>query len=361
MPDFALKIISDSGSSFVIGGYGVHFGDADLAGDRFTKSTDFWLDRITQNPPVLYQHGQDAKLKRTTVGRVTSTRVDDAGMWIEAQISAAKEYGEMIRTLVAKGVLGWSSGSVPHLVQRVKSDTRGVTEITSWPIVEFSLTPTPAEPRTVGVKELKMLATSDPLLETIARDAELAAAKEAKVAMADLPDIAFAHIASGGTLDDEAKTFPRAKRQYPHHDESGAVDHEMLHQSLASARKAHASSEAIAHLKLHALAASVHDDPPEHDEAHTKKWSGKAPSELLALSMELADLANEVATQHNAMELLGTDTKGGARIRPELCQLLEEAETRLHRVIDWAKTVDRGADGRARVNRLRTELQLMEV
>ena len=50
-------------------------------------------------------------------------------------------------------MLGWSSGSVPHLVQRTKGSLPGTQKITSWPIVELSLTPTPAEPRTIGVRE----------------------------------------------------------------------------------------------------------------------------------------------------------------------------------------------------------------
>lgn len=167
-----LKILSDSGSTFKVGGYGVVFGGRDLTGDRFTAKTDFWLDKIGTTPMVLYQHGRDDTIKRTVVGKVTSTRVDDVGLWVEAQITAAKQYATAIRELVAKGVLGWSSGSVPHLVERVKSSVRGVAEITSWPIVELSLTPTPAEPRTLGVRELKALAAMDPrLMPRIARKA----------------------------------------------------------------------------------------------------------------------------------------------------------------------------------------------
>jgi phage head maturation protease len=166
-----VKIVSESGNTLRIAGYGVVFGGRDVVGDYFTKSTDFWFDRLTETPPVLFQHGQDDMLKGTVVGRVIAKHADDIGLWVEAQITASKKYADAIRELVAKGILGWSSGSVPHLVKRAGRTQKGTTEILSWPVVEFSLTPTPAEPRTVGIKELKSLAASDasllPVLDTV--------------------------------------------------------------------------------------------------------------------------------------------------------------------------------------------------
>jgi len=50
---------------------------------------------------------------------------------------------------------------VGHLIER-----EGKT-IKRWPIVEFSLTPTPAEPRTIGVERLKALALEHPELKAL--------------------------------------------------------------------------------------------------------------------------------------------------------------------------------------------------
>jgi HK97 family phage major capsid protein len=61
----------------------------------------------------------------------------------------------MVVQLVEKGALGWSSGSVGHLTRRSGKS------ITQWPIVELSLTPTPAEPRTLGVELIKSLSATD--------------------------------------------------------------------------------------------------------------------------------------------------------------------------------------------------------
>lgn len=191
----AVKVLADSGDTFTIGGYGVVWGGQDLTGDYFTAKTDFWFDRLTETPPVLYQHGQDSTLKRTVVGRITSKRSDEFGLWVEAQITAAKEYADAIRELVGKGVLGFSSGAVAHLVERTKSAKAGLAEIVSWPIAELSLTPTPAEPRTVGVKELKAMAASLIELRPIADAAEKAmdAAERNKLADSD-----FAYVDSEG-------------------------------------------------------------------------------------------------------------------------------------------------------------------
>lgn len=144
-----VKIVSDADGIVTIGGYGVVFGGADLYGEQFTKDTDFWFDRLTEAPMVLYQHGMDTSVKTVVIGRVTTKNVDDIGLWIEAQIDKAKDYAAAVLELVQKGVLGWSSGAVSHLVE-----VTGKGQIKSWPVAEFSLTPNPAEPRTLGVSVL---------------------------------------------------------------------------------------------------------------------------------------------------------------------------------------------------------------
>lgn len=145
----AVKLVKEAADSFTVGGYGVVWGGADLRGERFERDTDLWFDRLTESPMVLYQHGMDAGTGRAVLGSVVAKSVDDIGLWIEAQIDAAHEYAEAVRELVQRGVLGWSSGAVAHLVEIARDG-----KILSWPVAEFSLTPNPCEPRTVGVTEL---------------------------------------------------------------------------------------------------------------------------------------------------------------------------------------------------------------
>lgn len=160
MSKYAVKIIESSETSYKLGGYGVVYGGEDLTGEGFTKETDFWLDKLGSTPMVMYQHGMDGAVKHAVIGRA-AVKQDDIGLWVEAQIDLANEYAAAIRELAERGVLGWSSGSVSHLVERENK------VIKSWPIVEFSLTPTPAEPRTLGVKELRSLVEDAPEVEAV--------------------------------------------------------------------------------------------------------------------------------------------------------------------------------------------------
>ena len=135
-----------------IGGYLVVWGDAsqrDLQGEYFTPETDVGLDWYDQRP-VLYHHGLDGNLKAAVIGVMDTLWQDEVGLWAEAQLDMHKRYVRAVQRLVDKGVLSWSSGSLPHLV-----DVANDGQIKRWPIVEGSLTPTPAEPRHTDVHTLK--------------------------------------------------------------------------------------------------------------------------------------------------------------------------------------------------------------
>lgn len=139
----------------VLGGYGVVFGGQDLVGDTFDKSTNFWLGEMSGPRPVLYEHGLDDRIDLAVLGKTVKMEVDDWGLWVEAEIERHREYVKEVEQLAEAGVLGWSSGSAGHMVRREVGG--GKSLIKSWPILEFSLTPTPAEPRTLGVKEVRAM------------------------------------------------------------------------------------------------------------------------------------------------------------------------------------------------------------
>ncbi|HLV33973.1 MAG TPA: phage major capsid protein [Spirillospora sp.] len=135
-----------------VGGYLIVWGSRgqrDLQGEYFTPETELglhWYDRR----PVLYHHGLDGDLKAAVIGTMDTLVVDETGVWAEAQLDLRKRYVRAVQKLVDKGVLGWSSGSLPHLVQVAEDG-----QIKRWPIVEGSLTPAPAEPRRTDVHTLK--------------------------------------------------------------------------------------------------------------------------------------------------------------------------------------------------------------
>ena len=138
-------------------GYLVRFGDtktADLEGDYFTKATDYGFpmtecNRVPLN--VYYHHGMDAQVGKKSIG-TGYIKMDDTGLWYEAQLDLADEYGNMIAKLCKQGKMGFSSGAAAHLVER--KSMGGAAEITRWPIAEASITPTPAEYRN-SVKSLE--------------------------------------------------------------------------------------------------------------------------------------------------------------------------------------------------------------
>ena len=132
-----------------VGGYLVAFGGKDLEGDYFTPDTQFCLDWYGQRP-VLYHHGFDKTLKAAAIGTIDTIRADEVGLWAEAQLDLHNQYVMAVQELIGKGVLGWSSGAMPQAVER---DYDG--RIKSWPIIEGSLTPTPAEYQRTRVTTLK--------------------------------------------------------------------------------------------------------------------------------------------------------------------------------------------------------------
>jgi hypothetical protein len=132
-----------------IGGYLVRFtteDEPDLEGEYFTADTDFG---DADSAPVHYQHGMDAKIGKRKLGKATH-KIDDFGVWAEAQLNLRDEYENFIYAMAEKGKMGWSSGTASHLVER--QITAKATWIKSWPLgLDDTLTPVPAEPRNEAI------------------------------------------------------------------------------------------------------------------------------------------------------------------------------------------------------------------
>lgn len=134
----------------------ITFGDAettDLADDFFVAETKFWKD-WPATVPLLYAHGMDDALDDRELGvkSAPGARLElrDAGVWMQGQLDLADDYEAAIYALVEAGKMGSSSGSATHLVKRlpvVAADGSTSYKITSWPLVEASLTPQPCESR----------------------------------------------------------------------------------------------------------------------------------------------------------------------------------------------------------------------
>jgi phage head maturation protease len=165
-----LTVYSDAIKSDRLGsvkGYLVRFGSpdtTDLEGDYFTKSTDFGFPisegkRVPLN--VYYHHGMDKVVGKKSIG-TGYVKMDDTGLWYEAQLDMADSYGEMIAKLCKQGKMGYSSGAAGHMVER--KSVGKASEITRWCIAEASITPTPAEYRN-SVKSLEEMYSMEPMEE----------------------------------------------------------------------------------------------------------------------------------------------------------------------------------------------------
>jgi hypothetical protein len=141
-----------------IGGYLVVWGNPDqrdLQGEYFTPETDFELDRYIDRP-ILYHHELDPDIQGTEIGRIDKITPDAKGLWAEGYLhlqnaaQKVKDAAYKVYQQVLKGLLGWSSGTVPHW-----ADVTPDGQILRWPIIEGSLTPDPAEPHRTTVAALK--------------------------------------------------------------------------------------------------------------------------------------------------------------------------------------------------------------
>lgn len=122
--------------------YGGPMAGKDLQGEAFGPDTDLALEWFPEEGrPVIFDHGLDEGMKTALVGRQIERAAQDAGHWVKVQLDKRNRYFEQISQMVKQGALSFSSGSLGHLV---KTDTDG--NIKSWPWVELSLTPTPANP-----------------------------------------------------------------------------------------------------------------------------------------------------------------------------------------------------------------------
>ena len=165
-----LTVYSDAIKSDRLGsvkGYLVRFGSpdaTDLEGDYFTPQTDFGFpikagERVPLN--VYYHHGMDKFVGKKSIG-TGYVKMDDTGLWYEAQLDMADEYGSMIAKLCKQGKMGYSSGAAGHMVER--KSVGKASEITRWCIAEASITPTPAEYRN-SVKSLEDMYSMEPMME----------------------------------------------------------------------------------------------------------------------------------------------------------------------------------------------------
>lgn len=146
----AVKFVD--GSDSIIEGLAIpyggpaYLGGKDFDKQKFEPDTDYHFEWFpNEGRPFLFHHGLDAEIKAAVVGRQIERTPMDVGQWVKVQLDKRSKYLEHIQRLVEAGGMSFSSGAVPHLVEVADDGT-----IKSWPWVELSGTPTPANPDAVA-------------------------------------------------------------------------------------------------------------------------------------------------------------------------------------------------------------------
>lgn len=135
----------------ILGGLLVPFGlPKDTQGEYFFNDVKLFLERLAYIP-VMFHHAMSS-IGTMEVGRINlkDCKVTREGLQVRAQLDMDKPESRWMFDEAAKGRLGWSSASAPHMV--VRDDDGGISE---WPIVEATLTPNPAGGRRTTVQALK--------------------------------------------------------------------------------------------------------------------------------------------------------------------------------------------------------------
>jgi len=168
-----LKALSKSPNELILGNYMVLFGGRDIAGEFFTKSTDF--NSHYTDIGMLYvdfEHGLDPDglgIDDSNVLGVVdwkSAKIDEKGIFVQRVLNRRARYVDFLSELIDAGMLGNSSAAV-----RGKTLRKPNGEITAWPLLRDTLTLTPMEPRMIAgnvLEAVKSLATMFPHSKALA-------------------------------------------------------------------------------------------------------------------------------------------------------------------------------------------------
>lgn len=323
-----------------------HLLDVDLVEYSFLASPDFAANPLATVTGV----------KATSVGHVITTEdsyedlIDDLE---DAAAAALSVYSVCVCATFPDHVIvstwsyaGAGDGEMQFYDFPYQLGTDGEPTLGTPTPVDPAFVPADAKARATAVQEAKHM---DPK-QRPAWDAAFISA---------LPDDAFATIDGDGTAtkDDSDRTVPRSLRHYPHHAADGTVDAEHLAHAIKHASTSSDGERALTHLAAHAFAA-IH---PMGIDVHAPEWSEGAPAVLLSMGFKLDRIISDIAEDRRSMERLGIDTKKGARLNSAMRGRLKDLHSSLGQILDWADAIEKGDDGKMRVDMFRHRLAMLAV
>ena len=124
----------------IIEGYAATW-DEDFEGETFDPSAfDSGLERFMKRPVLLYQHGRNPDFGINPIGQILKARVDEVGLWVQAQIYKGDRLADRVWNLVKQGVRHFSVGALQRAVRKIGS------RIMEWKLAEISVEPFAANP-----------------------------------------------------------------------------------------------------------------------------------------------------------------------------------------------------------------------
>ena len=152
----AVRTVAETDDFRIIEGLAYPFRGRDTYGTFFSARTNFHWDLFpdviptatrAESPlyvrPATYHHGFEPAFGLERIGGWSPVRMDDDGVWVQAQIDKRKDYyATRIKPLLDANALGLSGGSAEH---SVRIDQKS-GEIMEWPAYEVALTPVESNP-----------------------------------------------------------------------------------------------------------------------------------------------------------------------------------------------------------------------
>ena len=145
----------------------------DLESDFFTKSTNFWDNKIAFPRPLTWEHGLDPKFKGDVgIGLIEEFEDDELGRIYRATLDRNTRYRKLVDGVIRERAVGTSSDSAPQYVQRVPVGKGAANWLKQWPLWAASLTATPCEPRMFDTVHFKSIGVqvSDPVAADVTPD-----------------------------------------------------------------------------------------------------------------------------------------------------------------------------------------------